>query len=168
MASDERTARLERWMLDYENDVLRLCYLYLNDLSLAEDALQDTFLKVWRNMRHFQSRHGSSARTWIMRIAINTCKDYKRSAWLRHTDASRAPEDLPTAIQPVTETQRELFLDVLALPEKYRQVILLYYYQDMTMEETGKALGISRPAVVRRLKKAYELLRYQPEGSDEG
>ena len=101
-----------------------------------------------------------------MRIAINTCKDYKRSAWFRHVDAARAPEDLPPALQPVSEQQRELYLDVMALPDPCRQVIMLYYYQGMSMEETARALGVSRPAVTRRLKKAYELLRYQPEGSD--
>lgn len=167
MATDAREAQLEQWMLAYENDVLRLCYLYLNDLALAQDATQDTFLKAWRHMRHFDARGGCSARTWILRIAINTCKDYRRSAWLKHVDSSRALEDLPPALQPVTDAQRELFLDVLALPEKYRQVILLYFYHDMTLEETARALSVSRPAVTRRLRKAYELLRFEPEGGDE-
>ena len=167
MAPEQKEAQFEAWMRAYEDAVLRLCVLYLNDLSLAEDALQDTFLKAWRGMQRFQALGGSSVKTWIMRIAINTCKDYRRSAWLRHVDASRPPEDLPPALQPVTETQRELFLDVMAMPEKCRQVILLYYYQDMTMEETARALGISRPAVARRLKKAYALLRCEPERSDE-
>ena len=167
MTPEERSALLEKWMQAYEDTVLRLCVLYLNDTVLAEDALQDTFLKVWRGMHRFQARDGSSVRTWITRIAINTCKDYRRSAWLRHVDGTRPPEDLPPALQPVTDGQRELFLDVMALPEKYRQVILLYYYQDMTMAETASALGISRPAVMRRLKKACERLRYEPEGGDE-
>ena len=166
MAAHEQEALLEQWMLAYENDVLRLCFLYLKDLALAQDATQDTFLKAWRNMRQFQGRGDCSARTWIMRIAINTCKDYRRSAWMKRVDARRALEDLPPALHPVTDAQRDLFLDVLALPEKYRQVILLYYYQDMSMEETAQSLGISRPAVARRLNKACELLRYDPEGGD--
>lgn len=167
MAPEKREALLEEWMNAYEDAVLRLCIMCLNDLSMAEDALQDTFLKVWRGMHRFQARGGSSVKTWIMRIAINTCKDYRRSAWLRHVDATHPPENLPPALQPVTETQRELFLDVMALPDQCRQVILLYYYQDMTMEETARTLGISRPAVARRLKKAYDLLRFQPEGGCE-
>lgn len=167
MSTQTREAQLEQWMLAYEDEVLRLCFLYLNDLTLAQDATQDAFLKVWRNMRQFDARGGCSARTWIMRIAINTCKDYRRSSWRRHVDSSRALEDLPPALQPVTDDQRELFLDVLALPEKYRQVILLYFYQGLTLEETAQALGISRPAVTRRLRKAYEQLRFQPEGGDE-
>lgn len=167
MSPDEQEALLESWMNAYQDAILRLCVLYLNDMALAEDAFQDTFLKAWRSMRRFQARDGSSVKTWLTRIAINTCKDYKRSAWLRHVDTTHAPEDLPPALQPVTQEQRELFLDVLALPEKYRQVILLYYYQDMTLEETAQTLATSRQAVARRLKKACELLRYQPEGSDE-
>lgn len=166
MTAEEQASLLESWMLAYENDVLRLCYVYLRDRTLAEDALQDTFLKAWRGMRRFHALRGSSPRTWIMRIAVNTCKDYKRTAWMRHTDASHAPEDLPPALQPVTTEQRELYLDVMALPDACRQVIMLYYYQGMTMEETSRALGISRQAVTRRLRKARELLRFQLEGSD--
>lgn len=62
---------------------------------------------------------------------------------------------------------RELFLTVMGLPDKYKQVVLLYHYQNMTMEEVADALRVSRPAVSRRLKKAYELLRAELEGGAE-
>ena len=76
--SEARAAVFEAWMRAWEDDVLRLCYLYLADRALAEDALQDTFTKVWRGMEGFQRRNGCSARTWIMRIAVNTCRIYQR------------------------------------------------------------------------------------------
>ena len=85
--------QLEAWITEYGDAVLRMCYLYLADRTLAEDALQDTFMKVWRGMDG--RRNESSAKTWILRIAINTCKDYKRTAWLKHVDRSIAIEDLP-------------------------------------------------------------------------
>ena len=75
--------------------------------------------------------------------------------------------ELPESICPVAGVSRELFLTVLALPDKYKQVVLLHHYQQMTMEETADALRISRPAVSRRLKKAYELLRAEMEGGEE-
>ncbi|MEG2951456.1 MAG: sigma factor-like helix-turn-helix DNA-binding protein, partial [Clostridia bacterium] len=65
---------------------------------------------------------------------------------------------------------RALFQEVMRLPAKYKQVILLYYYHDMTMAETAKVLELSRATVQNRLQKAYALLRYEPEGgfADEG
>ncbi len=146
--------------------MLRTCYLYLADRALAEDALQDTFMKVWRSMSSFEGRSGSSPKTWIMRIAINTCKDYKRTAWLRHVDRSKAIEDFPLAFRDIAAESRTVFQDVMRLPDKLKQVILLYYFHDMTMAETAAALGLSRATVQNRLKKAYVLLRYKPEGSD--
>ena len=68
---------------------------------------------------------------------------------------------------PTTNVSRELFLTVMGLPDKYKQVVLLYHYQNMTMEEVADALRVSRPAVSRRLKKAYELLRAELEGGAE-
>lgn len=164
--SDIREAKLEAWLTEYGDAVLRMCYLYLADRALAEDALQDTFVKVWRGMNSFVGRGGSSPKTWIMRIAINTCKDYKRTAWLRHVDRSKSIEDLPLAFHDVIAESRAIFADVMQLPDKLKQVILLYYFHDMTMAETAEALGTSRATVQNRLKKAYMLLRYKPEGSD--
>lgn len=154
--------QLESWLTEYGDAVLRMCYLYLADRALAEDALQDTFVKVWRGMNG--RRNESSAKTWILRIAINTCKDYKRAAWLKHVDRSKAIEDLASA--DTTEESRALFLDVLQLPAKYKQVILLYHFHKLTMAETAEILHTSRSTVQNRLHKAYALLRYQPEGSD--
>ena len=162
--SDIQEEKLGLWLTEYGDEILRMCYLYLGDRTLAEDALQDTFVKVWRNMNRFEGR--SSSKTWIMRIAINTCKDYRRTAWLRNVDRSKAVEDLPLAFHDVTEEARTLYEGVKSLPPKYKQVILLYHFQDLTMAETGDALGVSRATVQNRLQKAYDLLRYDPEGSD--
>lgn len=164
--SEVREQQFEAWLTEYEDAVLRTCYIYLGDRMLAEDALQDTFLKVWRNIDRFEGRNGCSIRTWIMHIAINTCKDYKRTAWLRHTDLSQSIEDLPLTSHDVSEESRALFLDVMRLPGRYKQVILLYHFHGMTMAEVGETLYISRSSVQHRLQKAYACLRYQPEGSD--
>ncbi|MEG1195204.1 MAG: sigma-70 family RNA polymerase sigma factor [Clostridia bacterium] len=168
--SDIREQQLEAWLTAYGDAVLRTCYLFLGERTLAEDALQDTFVKVWRGMEAFEGRGDCSPKTWILRIAINTCKDYKRTAWFGHVDRSKALEELPLTFQDTTEESRALFQEVMQLPAKYKQVILLYYYHDMTMAETAKVLELSRATVQNRLQKAYALLRYEPEGgfADEG
>ena len=161
-----RRQRLEAWVAEYSDAVLRTCYIYLADMASAEDALQETFLKVWRNMDRFEGRNGASVKTWILRIAINTCKNYRNSAWFRRVDRSRILEELPPSVTGVTDESRSVFFEVMELPDKLKQVVLLYYYHGMNMEETAQILKISRAAVQKRLKKAYELLRIQLEGSD--
>ena len=163
-ASVPSEVQLESWITEYGDAVLRTCYLYLGDRALAQDALQDTFIKVWRGM---SKRRGDSAvKTWILRIAINTCKDYRRTAWLTHVDRAKAVEDLPPALEDTAEQSRELYLDVLRLPAKYKQVILLYHFHKLTMAEVADVLSVSRATVQNHLHKAYALLRYEPEGSD--
>jgi RNA polymerase sigma-70 factor (ECF subfamily) len=147
--------------------VLRTCFVYLSDASLAEDAMQDTFLKAWRGMDTFEGRNGCSEKTWLLRIAINVCHSYARSRWFRHVDLKRTLETLPAAYQTIFPEDRSLFLDILRLPEKYKQMILLYYYQDLTLEECAQALSVSRSAAHQRLKKAQALLRPSLGGRDQ-
>ena len=159
--------RLREWIRRYSDDVLRTCFVLLSDRTLAEDAMQDTFMKAWKAMSQFEGRENASPKTWLMRIAVNTCKDYRRTQWLRHRSQTSPIDELPEAVLPTTNVSRELFLTVMGLPDKYKQVVLLYHYQNMTMEEVADALRVSRPAVSRRLKKAYELLRAELEGGAE-
>ncbi len=163
---DNRLQQFEAWFAEYCDCILRMCFTYLADRSLAEDALQDTFVKVWRKMDGFLKKNDCSAKTWIMRIAINTCKDYKRSAWVRHVDPSMTLETIPPALRNYPEELRAIFFDVMALPNKYKQVVLLYYYQRLSMAEVGYALKLSRSAVQNRLQKAYALMRTKREGCE--
>lgn len=107
--------RLEGWIAAYGTGILRTCYLYLRDAALAQDAMQDTFVKAWRKMDTFEGRNGSSEKTWLTHIAINTCRDYRRSRWLRFVDMRQSIEELPLPVHQVTPEERELFQSVLAL-----------------------------------------------------
>ena len=158
---------MEQWISEYSEAVLRTCYICLADRALAEDALQDTFLKAWKSMDRFEGRNNSSVKTWIIRIAINTCKNYRNSAWHRRVDKSKIIEELQLADVSGSEESRDMFLAVIELPEKLRQVVMLYYYHDMSMAEIGRILRISRSAVQHRLQKAHKLLRVQMEGSEQ-
>ena len=73
---------------------------------------------------------------------------------------------MPPALEDTAEQSRELYLDVLRLPAKYKQVILLYHFHKLTMAEVADVLSVSRATVQNHLHKAYALLRYEPEGSD--
>ena len=162
-----KARRLEGWVLDHGAAILRTCFLYLSDRSLAEDAAQDTFLKAWQNMDQFDGSRGTSEKAWLMRIAINTCHDLHRSRWFRHVDMRKALEDLPPRYLRVEDPEQdELILDIMALPRKQKEVILLYYYQEMRLEEIAQALGVRASTVHYRLKKARTLLKNQLTGGD--
>ena len=154
-----REQRLEQWIQAYSDDVLRTCFLYLTDRQLAQDALQDTFLKAWRAMAQFERGQISSEKAWLLRIAINVSKDYRRGKWFRHVDLSHELDALPPRLVSVEMEDRALTMDVCNLPDRLKQVILLYYYQNLTLQETADALGIPKGTAYKRLKKAEETLR---------
>ena len=162
----ERDELLETWLREYGTSILRTCFVCLSDMRDAEDALQETFLKAWRAMDHYERRNGASEKTWLTHIAINVCRDMRRTRWFRHVDMRRALEEVPEGMACALPEDRSLLLDIMQLPDKYKQPLLLYYYQDMTMEETAQALGMSKSTVYNRLKKAERILRLQLTGGD--
>lgn len=155
---------LSEWLTQYGDLITRTCCLYLGDRGLAEDAVQETFLRAWKSMAQFEGRNNASPRSWLVRIAINTCRNIRRTAWFRRTDRSVTPEELPL---PAENEDRTLLLTVQALPDKYRQVVILRYYHGMSLDETAQTLGISRSTAFHRLKKALKSLRIQWEGGTE-
>ena len=157
----ERDLWLEDAMDHWERSLLRTCYAYLGDVSLAEDAVQETFLKAWKGFDHF--RGASEEKTWLMRIAINTCKDIRRSAWFRHVDRSITLDELPEGTEPFSLKDDTLTRAVMALKPRIREVVLLHWYQQLSADETAKALGVSRSTVYNRIEKACRLLQKELE-----
>ncbi len=157
--ADQKAQRFEGWVRQHGPSILRTCFVYLADKSLAEDATQDTFLKAWKHMERQERQSIENEKAWLMRIAINVCHDYHRSRWFRYADTERALEELPSRYLLTDPEDRTLLLDIMRLPEKQKQVILLYYYQGMTLEEVGSVLGISAATAHYRLKKAEAALK---------
>ena len=155
-----QTARdqwLEAAMAQWEVPLLRTCYLLLRDVALAEDAVQETFLKAWR--AHGEYRREASEKTWLMRIAVNTCRDMARSRWLRHIDRRVDMADLPEAAVAFTEPDDAVTRAILSLPDALRQAVTLRYYQGLSIQECADVLHIHRRTVHYRLDKAERALR---------
>lgn len=158
----ERDEAIERLMRTWQTPLLRLCYVQLRDRTLAEDAVQETFVKAYRNWEQFRGE--SSEKNWLCKIAVNVCRDMQRGGWFRHTDRTVTPDMLPPPIAPAREDRVDLTLAVMDLPVRYREAIMLYYYQDMNLAEIAKVLGVAPSNVSMRLKKGRELLRRALEG----
>ena len=165
MAEDERRIWLEEAMNRWETSLLRLCFAYLGDRNLAEDAVQETFLKAWKGYDRFRKK--ADEKTWLTRIAINTAKDMRKSAWFRHVDRSAALDSLPEGSVPFEAQDDTITRAVMALPDKLRQVSLLCWLQGFSGDEAARVLHVPRSTVYHRLKKAQELLKQKLEGYDE-
>ena len=159
----ERLAALVR---RYEKDILKICYVYLQDAEQAKDAVQDTFLKAYLHLH--QLRDDSSEKSWLARIAVNVCRDYMRSPWMIHTDRRIQPEDVVRPVDPTDGTQGGLADAVMNLPVKLREAVTLRYVYGFDIHEAARILGITPSAVSRRCGQARVRLKDELEGSGEG
>ncbi len=156
---------MERMVALYQLPLLRLCILYLHDEELAKDVVQETFIKAYRYLDGFRAE--ASEKTWLTRIAVNTCKNVYRSGWFRHVDRSVTPDMMAERFASANEEDNTLTEAIMRLPIKLKEAALLCWLQGMTYEEAAEALGVSRQAVGSRLNRARRKLRFALEGSEE-
>lgn len=162
MAENSKHLWLEEAMARYEVSLLRVCFACLGDAALAEDALQETFLKAWKAYDRF--RWDADDKTWLTRIAINTCRNMRKTAWYCRTISVQDPEQMleaSRALPPSSDLLRDdsITLAVLALPISLREAVLLRWYQGYSGEEAARALGIPRSTLYYRLRRAQQLLK---------
>ena len=150
-------SELERLMEQYGSSLLRMCALYLKDADLAQDAVQETFIRAYRHIGDYRGE--SSERTWLTAIAINVSRDMLRTAWFRHQSRSTDIDTLPEKPADFEFPDNTVLTEVMHLPAKYREVVLLRYYEGLKLKEVASALGLSDGRVRSRLNKANELLR---------
>lgn len=158
-----REVRLNHWLETYSEALLQTCVYMLPDRAQAEDAVQDTLIKAWRYLGKRKENSIVNERAWLMRIAINTCKDYLRTGWFQHVDRSRPDETIPPKMLSIDPEEPMITFLVKELPAKYRQVVLLHYFQGMTQQEIAEMLKLSISTVNRNLRKAEVLIREKLE-----
>lgn len=161
MTPSEMTKEITRLVEEYGNDVLRIATVILKSKELAEDVYQETFLRVVRSYSKYRGE--SSEKTWIISIAVNVCRDYMRSAWKRRVVVGddflnySSENDTEDIIEKRSEKQA-LLNAIMKLPDKYREIIHLHYYQEMGINEIAGVLKIPGGTVKSRLFKARALL----------
>lgn len=143
----------ERLVNTYSDLILRLSYTYLKSTHDAEDICQIVFLKLLTSEKTFDSPAHEKA--WIIRAAANACKDALRNVFRRRTVGIEAVAETAAPEPPVSAVLDE----VMRLPDKYRTVIYLYYYEGYSVRETAQLLGRSEAAVTAQLGRGREKLR---------
>ena len=155
---EKTEAVMEQVFHDYGDGIFRVCVSMLGDYQMAEDAFQETMLRIWRNLSSFRGE--STLKTWITRIAMNTCRDFLKSNYYRQWKTMVSPEDVTLSYHPPDAAGGgEVTGAVSGLPQKYREVIVLRYYKELSLKEIADVLGIPLFTVSTRLRKARELLQ---------
>ncbi|XCP86548.1 sigma-70 family RNA polymerase sigma factor [Roseburia hominis] len=153
----DKKKMITEFVTEYGDSVLRMCYLYLKDYQLAEDVTQETFFQVYKKYDSFMQK--SSVKTWIMRIAINLCKNQMRTSWFKIRKVDEFPELSYSEDYNGAIDRERLLMGIGNLRPKYKEVILLYYYQELSVAEIAKVLGQKESTVRVRLKRAREQLK---------
>jgi RNA polymerase sigma-70 factor (ECF subfamily) len=155
----EREA-FDRLVVRYQRTVYRLCYRYVNDHDDANDLAQEVFLKAWRAIGRFRGE--STFSTWLYRIAVNTCLNFRS---VRRPETRELDEALP---DPAPGTQSHLERDaearlvreaVARLPQRQRATLILKIYHELTHEEVAEILGSRVGTVKANLFHALANLR---------
>lgn len=158
----------EELLLKNQNRICNLCRHILGNSHDAEDAAQDVFIKAYRNLGCFKP--GSSLYTWLYRIAVNTCLDYKKRPFFeslfKRTDEGEeyiveqlSDEPSPEKLLESKQTGYALQKCLMELSAKLRTVIILKEVEGLTYEEIAEILDISMGTVKSRISRAREELR---------
>ena len=138
----------------YRDRLFAAAFQVCGNAADAEDAAQEALLRYHVSEKQFESEQ--HIRAWLLRVAINCAKNASRSFFRRNT------VPLETYMETLvfdSGESREIFREVMALPEKYRLVIHLYYYEDYSVAEIGRILGLTESNVKVRLSRGRQQLK---------
>ena len=142
---------LEELIELHQKSLYAAAFSVCRNIDDANDAVQDTFIQYYTSKKQFHD--GEHLKAWLLRVAANCANDWFRAPWRRRegplTDSLPAPEHEDGGVVEA----------VLALPAKYRTAVPLYYYEELSVAETAKTLGVAQGTVKSRLSRARERLR---------
>lgn len=145
---------IEGLMKEYQTNLFVTAFNICKNAEDAKDVVQDTFIAYMTSNQKFNDE--GHIRAWLFRVTINKAKDFNKSFWKRN----RMPlEDYMETLPFETKEDSSLFEAVLNLPEKYRVVIHLFYYEDMSIKEISSVMRISESNVKVRLSRGRKLLK---------
>lgn len=148
-------------VLSYKDMVYRIAFAQCPCRQDAEDVFQDVFFKLYSFEADFSDEE--HLKSWLIRVTLNCCKLLKRSAWFRKR--AELTEDIPADGESTedSETAEAVIAAVRSLSEKYRPIVMMYYYDEMSCEEIAEVLKMNCGTVRTRLKRAREKLKKELE-----
>ena len=153
------SAELEQVMDEHGEHLLKMAYFYLRDHELAKDIVQEVFISFYEKSNYQEQ---GKLRAYLTKLTVNRCKDHLRSWSFRNLKFNKDwIETIHTGRDRliVQEEKSAIAIAVLSLPVKYREIIVFYYYEELTMKETASFLNLSENTVKTRMIKARKLLK---------
>lgn len=157
---------LKEIMNHYTEFLLRLAYGYVKDLQTAEDIVQEVFIKFYHHPHKYEER--GQLKAYLAKITVNKCKDYLKSwtyrkiqlqsKWLSTTGKRSSDQMIRKDEQTIVGNA------ILELPLKQREVLIHFYFNDMTILEIAQLLSIPESTVKTRLTRGRDLLRNHLKG----
>lgn len=141
----------EKIIKQYSDLVYRLAFARMGTRHDADEIFQEVFLRFIKKKPVFHEEEHRKA--WFIRVTINCSKSFWRSSWFKNVQ----PIDDNIAFE--TKEAMDLYYELQKLPPKYRGVIYLFYYEDMSIEEIGKALNRKNSTVRTQLTRARAALK---------
>lgn len=158
----DSTERLEDFIRQHGEELLRLAFTYVKSRPVAEDIVQEVLIKAFEKPEAF--RGDSQYRTYLYRITINQCKDYLKSWQYRKqvlTDTFRNRAETKLGID--SEDEQILGKQILSLPLHFREILILYYYKELNTREIAEMLMIPENTVKTRLQRGRKQLKLNLE-----
>lgn len=156
-------AEVQHAIEQYADMIQRICFYHLKNQADTEDVFQNVFLKYMLNDQAFQNAEHEKA--WLLRVAINECKDYLKSFFKRNMVPLQAVSELEAELP---DDHREVLEAVLSLPKQYKDVIYLHYYEGYTASEIGAILGKKENTVYSLLSRGRGILKKELGGDSIG
>lgn len=148
--------------IDLYSDMLyKIAYLQLKNSEDAKDIVQEVFYQYIKRQEEFDSEEHEKA--WFIKVTLNGCRKLWRSAWFRHTEGlpkqeAASENNLEKEILE-REKKKRLLEEIWRLPRKYREVIHLFYFEEMSVKEIGEVTGRNPSTVTSQLTRGRELLK---------
>lgn len=157
-------------MDEYGLEMTKLAYTYVKSWPTAQDVVQDVFVKVYHQYERREALY--SMKAWLIRLTINQSKDYLKSSWFRRVIRLESLQIEKTTKSAALDMEQQQFNEqlsqaVLALKQEYREVIFLFYYEELTVPEISKILNVKEPTLHSRLRRAKSVLQEKLKGVEE-
>lgn len=140
----------------FADDITRLCVVWTQDPEEAKDCFQNTFLKLYQTEKEFRDREHLKA--WMITVAKNECRDFHKAFWKRNVELGFSPDENAGKLCGGDAETEKLISALHSLPVKFRETLILYYYEGYDTNEIGEILGLSVNTVKSRLRRGREKL----------
>lgn len=149
----------------YATDILRVCYFYLGDRQKAEDVCQDVFVRLISTAPELQE---GREKAWLLKVALNCCRDTWRGAWLKRVVLGSPAFELTPAPDEIGQLadRQELMSAIHQLPSAFKEVILLHYYQGYGINEIADMMELPEGTISSRLSRGRKKLADILKGGD--